>query len=206
MKSAVRRAFTTIWSALEDSRGVAALEGIIAVVVLAGVFLASLFLTQWGTGLQSAHMGGRLLAFDAGDTILAKLGKPANQPTQQSALAIWDTLISDTTAERLNNLFSLQDSYYSGGITGRANGRLPGQSALFAYAPTAMGYYAQNRTESDAWVKSDSATQSMFLHIAYGVGFTQLSPYDVSVDSMSGSSIPHTNRVLDSILVRVGVW
>jgi hypothetical protein len=175
---------------------VAALEGILVFALLAGVFLACLLLAQWGTGLQSAQMGARLLAFDAGDADLAKLGKPSNQPAQQFASGNWDTLA--------HNLFTLsRNGDVSGSVTGTAQGRLPGQASLLTFAPASMGYHAHNWTAaSDPWGMSESVVQSSFLRIAYYVGLTRASPGEL--DSTSAREIPHGDTVLETIYGLVG--
>jgi hypothetical protein len=186
-----------------DDRGVAALEGILVFALLAGVFLACLLLAQWGTSLQSAHMGARLLAFDAGDAELARLGKPSNQPAQQFASENWDTLVNSVTANWLGNMFTLSNGDVSGSVTGTAHGRVPGQASLFAYAPAVLGYHAHGWTAaSDPWGMPESIVQSKFLRIAYHVGLTRTSPGDL--DSTSAREIPHGDTVLETIYGLVG--
>jgi len=188
-----------------DDRGAAALEGIIVFAVIAGVFLACLLFAQWGTSLQSAHMGSRLLAFDAGDAELARVGKPLNQPAQQIASENWDTLVNSGTAVWLNNMFTLTNRGVSGSVTGTARGRIPGQGSLFAYAPRVLGYHADNwASASDQWAMSDTVVRSFFLHIAYYVGLFRMDPADL--DSTTAEPIPHGNAILDTIYQRSGVW
>jgi len=186
-----------------DDRGVAALEGLLVVALLAGVFFACLLLAQWGTGLQSAQMGARLLAFDAGDADLAKLGKPANQPVQQLASGSWDTLVNHVTADWLGNMFTLSNSNVSGSVTGSARGKLAGQASVFAYAPAAMGYHAYGwAAVSNPWGMPESVVQSTFLRIAYHVGLTRTSPGEL--DSTCAHEIPHGDTVLETIYRLVG--
>lgn len=186
-----------------DDRGVAALEGLLVFALLAGVFLACLFLAQWGTSLQSAQMGARLLAFDAGDVELARLGKPSNQPVQQFTSGNWDTLVNSGTADWLGGMFALSNGDFSGSVTGTAHGRLPGQGSLFEYAPAAMGYHSRGwNAASDPWGMPESVVQSTFLRIAYHVGLTRVSPSEL--DSTNAREIPPGNAVLETIYGRVG--
>ena len=188
-----------------DDRGAAALEGLLVFAVVAGVFLSCLLFAQWGSGLQTAHMGARLLAFDAGDIALARVGKQLNQPVQQIASESWDTLVNSGTADWLGGMFTLSNRGVSGGVTGAARGKIPGQASLFSYAPSVLGYQADNwATAADQWAMSDSAVGSFFLHIAYYVGLFRSEPS--SLDSTSAEPIPHGNAILDTIYRRTGVW
>jgi hypothetical protein len=186
-----------------DDRGVAALEGVLVFALLAGMFLACLLVAQWGTSLQSAQMGARLLAFDAGDVDLAKLGKPANQPVQQFASENWGALVNGVTANWLGNVFTLSDSDVSSSVTGTAHGRLSVQASLFAYARATMGYHALGwAAASDPWGMPESVVQSTFLRIAYHVGLTQTEPG--GLDSTCARAIPHGDTVLETIYGLMG--
>ena len=186
-----------------DDRGVAALEGILVFALLAGVFLACLLLAQWGSSLQSAQMGARLMAFDAGDAELARLGKPSNVPAQQFTSENWDTLVNSVTANWLGNMFTLSNGDVSGSVTGTARGRAPGQGSLFTYAPAALGYHANGwAAASDPWGMPESVVQSSFLRIAYHVGLTRANPGEL--DSTSAREIPHGDTVLETIYRLVG--
>ena len=189
---------------LLDDRGVAALEGILVLAVFAGVFLSCVLLVQWGTYLQSAQMGARLLAFDAGDIELAKLGKLPNHPTQQFAIQSWDTLVNSPGAVWLGSMFTLSDASYSGSVTGTARGRLPGQGAsLFELAPAAMGYHSRSwSAASNPWGVPESVAQLAFLRISYKVARYQVNSSDLV--SMVVESIPHQVAVLETIYARVG--
>ncbi len=185
-----------------DDRGVAALEGLLVVSLLAGVFLACLLLGQWGSSLQSAQMGARLLAFDAGDVALARMGKPSNQPAQQFTSQNWDTLAHGVNVAWLHNMYSLSNGDYSGSVTGSSRGRLPGQG-MFQYSPTTMGYYAGGwAAASDPWGRPESIVQLGFIRIAYHVGLTRASP--AGLDSTSARPIPHGDTILETIYGLVG--
>jgi hypothetical protein len=185
-----------------DTRGVAALEGLLVVALLAGVFLACLLLGQWGSSLQSAQMGARLLAFDAGDVSLARMGKPSNQPAQQFTNQNWDTLAHGVNVAWLHNMYSLSNGSYSGSVTGSSRGRLPGQG-MFQYSPKTIGYYASGwAAASDPWGRPESVVQSGFIRIAYRVGLTRASP--AGLDSTSARPIPHGDTVLETIYGLVG--
>jgi hypothetical protein len=192
-----------------DDRGQAALEGLLAVAILVGLLLACFFLNQWGIRAQCARVGSRLLAFNAGDTVLAKLGVLSNKPVRQVASRNWDSLVkavaANSTGDSVRKLFTLADSDVSSCVTGTAQGKLPKQASLFAYAPTTMGFNAADwATASGQWRMIDSVVQAEFVHLGYYVGLYRTSPN--ALDSTCGRSIPHGNRVLDSIYVRAGVW
>jgi hypothetical protein len=182
---------------------VAALEGLLVLALFAGLFLAILLISQWGASLQSAHMGARLLAFDAGDVALARLGRPSNQPTQQFTSENWDTLVSNVTANWLRNMYTLSNGGFSGSVTGTAHGRLPGQGSLFGYTPATMGYHANGwAAASDPWGMPESVVRSGFTRIAYRVGLTRVSPN--GLDSTCARAIPHGDTVLETIYGLVG--
>jgi hypothetical protein len=186
-----------------DDRGVAALEGLLVFALLAGVFLACLLLAQWGSSLQTAQMGARLLAFDAGDVELARLGKSANQPAQQFASENWDTLVNSVTSNWLGNMFTLSNRGVSGNVTGTAHGRVPGQTSVFSYSTATLGYHASDWSAgSDPWGMPESSVQSRFVRIAYHVGLTRASPG--ALDSTSAQAIPHGDTVLETLYGLVG--
>jgi hypothetical protein len=194
--------FSPLASRLDD-RGVAALEGLLIVALLAGVFLACLLLGQWGTSLQSAQMGARLLAFDAGDVELARLGKPSNQPIQQFTKENWDTLVNSVTADWLSGMYTLSNGGFSGSVTGTTRGRVPGQGSLFEYTSATMGYHANGWAAAcDPWGMSESVVQSAFIRIAYHVGLTRASPGDL--DSTSARPIPQGDTVVETIYGLLG--
>jgi hypothetical protein len=167
------------------------------------VFLAVLLLSQWGASLQSAQMGARLLAFDAGDVELAKLGRPSNQPAQQFTSESWDTLVSSGTANWLASMFTLSNGDFSGSVTGTTHGRLPGQGSLFGYTPATMSYHASGwNTASDPWGMPESVAQSAFIRIAYHVGLTRASPGEL--DSTCAQQIPHGDTIVETLYGLVG--
>jgi hypothetical protein len=184
-------------------RGVAALEGLLVVAMLAGFFCACLLLSSWGTSLQSAQMGARLLAFNAGNVNLAKVGKPLSQPTQQFASQNWVLLFNSPTASWLGNMFTLRDSNVTGNDLGTAKGRLPGQASLFSYPPATMGCNAHGWAGiSDPWGMPESVAQSTYLRIAYHVGLNRTTPS--GLDSTSARAIPHGDTCLETIYHKVG--
>ncbi|MEO0108291.1 MAG: hypothetical protein ABIK62_03865 [candidate division WOR-3 bacterium] len=189
---------------LFDDRGAAALEGIVAVALMGGLFLACLVIAQWGTNLQTAQLGARLLAFDAGDTILAKLGRQSNRPMQLAGSEEWDTLVHTGTSSWLNGMFALHSGYLSGSVTGTTGGRLPGQSALFAYTPASLTFNAHGwNAVYHPWTATDSATRLKFLRLAYHVGLFRTNP--AALDSTAAQPIPHADTVLETIYRRAGV-
>jgi len=198
----VRRLALGVRRSLSDDRGVAALEGMLVFLLLAAVLLGVMLLGQWGTHLQTAQLGARLLAFDAGDTALAKLGKPRNQPSQQFSSESWDTLAGTLPAGWLNAMFVLPDDHYSGSVTGAARGRLAGQgSSLFDFSPASLGYHSGSSAASNPWTDSGPAVQSTFLGIAYYVGFNQETPAALQ----SIPEIPPAIPIAESIYARAGV-
>ena len=197
--SSVRR----LASRAGDDRGVAALEGLLVFSLFAGLFLACLLLAQWGSSLQSAQMGARLLAFDAGDVALARLGKSSNVPVQQFTSENWDARVSTVTAGWLGGMFVLPKGSFLGSVTGTSSGRQPGQGSLFGFAHKVMGYHAQGwSAASDPWASPESVAKLTFTRIAYYVGLTRTSPS--ALDSTSARAIPPGNAVLETIYARAG--
>jgi hypothetical protein len=193
--------------AAADERGAAALEGIIVAAVFAGVFFASVLMSRWGTSLQFGQMGARLLAFDAGDVELAKLGKSSRRPVQKFESSNWDTIakIDPATADWLGGMFVLSNDYYSAGVSDTTHGRLPGQTrSLFHYGPTTMSYFTHNwSAAANPWVMSESIVRLTFLNISYHVGRYQTSPY--VLDSTNAQQIPYSIPVLETVYARIGI-
>jgi hypothetical protein len=169
-----------------DDRGAAAIEGIIVVAILAGIFLGALLLGMWGTHLQSAQMGARLLAFDAGDDSLARYGRAA--PTLPAG---W-----------LNTMFVLPNDHFSGRVTGTQYGRSPTQGAsLFDFGPAALGYHSGSSAGSNSWRDSEPGVQATFRGIMYYVGFNQETPEGLS----SIPEIPPAIPLVETIYGRAGI-
>lgn len=193
--------------AAADERGAAALEGIVVAAVFAGVFFASLLVGRWGTSLQFGQMGARLLAFDAGDVELARLGKPSRKPTQQFVSSSWDTIthIDPVTADWLGGVFVLSNDYYSASVADTTHGRLPGGTrSLVNYQPATMSYFTQDwSAAANPWVMSESIVRLTFLNISYYVGRYQTSPY--VLDSTNAMEIPYTIPVLETVYARIGI-
>jgi hypothetical protein len=190
-----------------DDRGQSALEGVLAAMVLVGMFLACFFLTQWGTGMQDAQMGARLMAFGAGDTTLAKLNNPRNEVSQLSINQDWDSVITAIQTgwhgHRIRDLFTLTNSATTGSVTGTAKGRLPGQSKLLSYPAAAMGYYSPDWAAAyNPWQSPSYLVRRRFMHIAYYEGLTLTDTN--SLDSTSGQTIPHGDTVLQTIYGLMG--
>ena len=123
----VHRPSSIVHRLSSDDRGVAAIEGLLVFALLAGVILGVMLLGQWGTYLQTAQMGARLLAFNAGDSSLAKLGKSANHPVQTLSSKNWDTLAPRVNAAWLHKMYTVSSGDFLGSVTGKARGRLPVQ-------------------------------------------------------------------------------
>ena len=178
------------------------LEGILVFALLAGVLLGCMLLGQWGTHLQSAQMGARLLAFNAGDTALARLGKPRNQPEQRESTSAWYPLVNSVPGVWLDTMFGLENERYSGSVTGAARGQLPSQgTSLFEFSPASLGYHSGSSAASNPWVSPESVVQLTFLGIAYYVGRYQVTPE--GLESIPG--IPPAIPIVEEIYSRVGV-
>ena len=187
---------------LRDDRGVAAVEGILVFALLGGVLLGCILLGQWGTHLQNAQMGARLLAFNAGDSSLAKFGRPADTATQTFSTGSWDTLAGTVPADWLNIMFVLPNDRYSGRVKGTQAGRLPSQGqSLFSFSPASVGYFSGSSTASNPWGSSATDARSTFLGIAYYVGRYRVTPEGIG----SKPTIPAAIPVLESIYTRIGV-
>ena len=195
---------TSAFALLLDDRGVAVLEGILVFALLAGVLLGCMLLGQWGTHLQYSQMGARLLAFDAGDISLAKLGKPGSQPVQTFSSKNWDTLAPGVNTIWLHKMYTLSNGDFSGSVSGTAHGRLQGQGpSLFDFAAATVGYHASGwAAASDPWGTPESLAQSNFIRIAYRVGLKQVSPS--GLDSTYARPIPHGDTMLETIYGFVG--
>jgi Flp pilus assembly pilin Flp len=193
---------------LRDERGAAAIEGLVVLAVLAGVFFANQLISNWGTSLQFGQMGARLLAFDAGDVQLAKLGKTSSrQAVQKFESTGWDTIskIDPTTSGWLNGMFVLSNDRFSASVADTAEGRLPGQTrSLLHYGPATMSYFSQDwSAAANPWVNTESIVRQQFLNISYYVGRYQADPG--TLDSTQAAKIPYTTPVLETIFGRVGV-
>ena len=182
------RSLRAACSVTDNDQGQAALEGVLAVAVLGGVFLASLFLAQWGLGLQSAHMGARLLAFEAGDYPTAAQGKPANHPLQNTDADLhdgdWGSGFASGIMHIIHKIFSQGDIH--GQVTGTTRGRVPGQSTLFSYASKVMGYHADYWASSDPWKVDKTAVKVVFYLVAWFVAWTAHEQPDPEPDYGSG--------------------
>lgn len=190
-----------------DQQGVAALEGILVFAVIAGVLFACLLISQWSSSLQCGQMGARLLAFDAGDVELARMGRPSRRPVQQVTHGEWDTLpgISPATAGWLGGMFTLSNDFISARVTDTTHGRLPGPGSLFNLSPATMSYFSRDWTAAaNPWNMTESTVRLAFLNIAYRVGRERLSP-DV-LDSLKAQAIPPAySAIVETIYSRLGV-
>jgi hypothetical protein len=188
-----------------DDRGVATLEGILVVALLAGVLLGCMLLGQWGTHLQSAQMGARLLAFNAGTTTLAKFGRTGDTATQTASTGRWDTLTTGLPTSWLNTMFtSLNDDYLSGRVKGRQRGRLASRSSpsLFDFSSASVSYFSTSAAASNPWSGTAASAKSTFMGIAYYVGRYRVNPQTIS----SKQTVPlSTVPALETIYVRSGV-
>jgi hypothetical protein len=186
---------------LADDRGVATLEGLLVSILLTGVLLGVMLLGQWGTHLQYAQMGARLLAFNAGDVSLAKFGRAGDSATKSFSTGGWGSSSPALSADWLNMMFVLPNDRYAGRVTGTQRGRLAGQGgSLFDFSRASVGYFAHSSAASNPWSDSPSAVRLKFLGIVYYVGFNRTSPQGLG----SVPSIPTSIPLVESIYARVG--
>jgi len=199
-KRAVRTPGVRRW--FGDDRGVATLEGILVFVFLAGVLLTCLLLGQWGTRLQYAQMGARLLTFDAGDEALARFGRQGDQATQVEITETWSA--GDLPVDWLNTMFTLQNERTEGSVRGAQRGRRPSQGrSLFDLSPTSLGYHSGLRAASNPWNSATADVRTLFLHISYNVARFRV---DTSgIDVMPIQALPTQPVILETIFGRVGV-
>ena len=185
-----------------DDRGVASVEGILVVALLAGVLLACMLLGQWGTHLQSAQMGARLLTFNAGDLSLAKFGRTGDSATQTFSTGGWDAHAGALPAGWLNTMFVLPNDRFAGRVKGTQRGRGPSQDkSMFTFSPTSVGYFSSSSASSNSWAATESVVRSTFYGISYYVGRYRVTPQGIG----SKPTIPAAIPVLESIYSRVGV-
>jgi hypothetical protein len=187
---------------LRDDRGVAALEGILVFLLLAGVLLGCILLGQWGTHLQYSQMGARLLAFNAGNASLAKFGRTGDSATQTFSSGSWDAYAGTLPAHWLNGMFVLPNDQFSGRVKGTQQGRLQTQGpSSFGFSPVSLGYHSSSSAASNPWGSSATAARSTFLGIVYYVGRYRTTPE--GLDSVP--RIPTANPITETIFGRVGV-
>ncbi len=179
------------------------LEGILVFVMLAGVLLGCLLLGQWGTRLQNAQMGARLLAFNAGDENLARFGRAGDSATRTLTPGSWDTLATSLPTAWLNTMFtSLTDDRSSGRVKGTQRGRLADQGpSVVNFTRASVGYFSTSSAGSNSWLGTAVAAQNTFLGIAYYVGRYRVSPQSIG----SKPTIPGAIPVVESIYARAGV-
>ena len=196
----------TVRRCLRDDRGVAAIEGILVFVLLAGVLLGCMLLGQWGTHLQNAQMGARLLAFNAGDANLARFGRTGDSAVQTPTTVSWDTMAHSMptgSTAWLNTMFVLPNNRFSGRVKGTQRGRLSSPApSLFAFSPRSMGYFSNSSAATNPWASSATDARSTFLGIAYYVGRNRVTALEMPTGLKP--TIPATIPVLESIYSRIG--
>jgi hypothetical protein len=185
-----------------DDKGVASVEGILVIALLAGVLLAVMLLGQWGTHLQTSQMGARLLTFNAGDLSLAKFGRTGDSATQTFSTGGWDAYAGTLPANWLNTMFVLPNDRFAGRVKGTQRGRAPSQGpSMFSFSPTSVGYFSSSSAASNSWAATESVVRRTFYGISYYVGRYRVPPQTIG----SKPTIPATIPVLESIYSRVGV-
>jgi Flp pilus assembly pilin Flp len=190
-----------------DDRGVAAVEGILLVALLAGVLLACMLLGQWGTHRQYAQMGARLRTFDAGTDSVARFNRLSDQTSQTLSRdsVSWDTYFEALAeADWINIMFvGLHNDRLSGSRKGTQQGRLPSQgTSMFDFSPASVGYHSEASAATNSWADTTSNVELTFLGIAYWVGYNETTPEGLgSKPEIPASGLP----ILDTIYARVGV-
>jgi hypothetical protein len=181
---------------------VAALEGILVFVLLAGVLLGVMLLGQWGTHLQSSQMGARLLTFNAGSTSLAKFGRAGDSATQTFSTGGWDAYAGTLPASWLNMMFVLPNDRYSGRVKGTQRGRQSSSApSLFAFTGASVSYFSNSSATSNSWAVSESVARTTFNGIAYYVGRYRVTPQSIG----SKPTIPSAIPVVESIYRKAGI-
>jgi hypothetical protein len=201
-KTGVRSRFSVFrLPSFRDDRGVATLEGILVIALLAGVLLGCVLLGRWGTHVQDSQMGARLLTFNAGDVNLARFGRAGDSATQTFTTGGWDAYAGGLPASWLNTMFVLPNDRYSGRVKGTQRGREPGPgTSLFQYTSKSLGYHSSSSAASNTWASSTTSVRSTFLGIAYYVGRYRVSPQSIGAKPTIPAAIP----VLESIYSRIG--
>jgi hypothetical protein len=185
-----------------DDRGVASVEGILVVALLTGVLLGCILLGQWGTHVQTAQMGARLLTFNAGDLSLARFGRTGDSATQAFSTGGWDAYAGTLPATWLNTMFVLPNDRFAGRVKGSQRGRRPSQDkSLFTFSPTSVGYFSSSSASSNSWAATEPSVRSTFYGISYYVGRYRVTPGGITTKP----TIPATIPVLETIYSRVGV-
>ena len=190
---------------LGDDRGAATVEGILVFAMLAGVLLGVMLLGQWGERLQYSQMGARLLAFDAGDTSLAKFGRGWDQASRtvvQDSIT-WDTYFGTLPVDWFNALFVLPNVHVSSNVQGTQQGRLPSRGQnLFEFSRASLNYRSGASAASNPWADTTADVELTFLGITYWVGYNRSMPGGLdSVPVIPPSGLP----LLESIYARLGV-
>lgn len=182
------------------------LEGILVFVMLAGVLLGVMLIGQWGTRLQYAQMGARLLTFNAGDFNLARFGRAGDSATQTFTSSAWDTVTGVDTlpTDWLNMMFtSLTDDRLSGRVKGTQRGRLADQGpSVVNFTTASVGYFSTSSAGTNAWGDTTTDVQSDFLGIMYWVGYYRGMPDTLTSIPEIPSSQP---EVLETIFGRLGI-
>jgi hypothetical protein len=206
--SKLRHAFGNIGRRLRDDRGVAAMEGVLVFLVLAGVLFGVMLLGQWGTHLQYAQMGSRLLTFNAGDFSQAKFDRPGNQAetTFSRDSVVWGSYAAFDTlpVSWFNTLFVLHNDRRTGKVSGTQRGRLAPEhgSSLFEYSLASLGYYSGSSAPSNPWNGNPAQVETTFLGITYWVGYHAQTPEGLDYVPIP----PHSNvALLETVYARVGI-
>ena len=192
---------------LRDDRGVAMIEGILLVALLAGVLVGCMLLGQWGTHRQYAQMGARLRTFDAGTDSVARFQRLSDQTSQTLSRdsVTWGTHFSGlpVPVNWLDLFFVLHNDRLSGSRKGTQQGRLPSQGpSMFDFSPASLGYHSGASAATNSWADTAANVELTFLGIAYWVGYNETTPQGLGFKpEIPASGLP----ILDTIYARVGV-
>jgi hypothetical protein len=155
--------------------GQAVLEGVLSAITLLIIIAACFFLFAWGSSLQHAHMGARVLAFRAAGPEVAWPRNPTGATTND------DKDDPDRGQKRwtdpdgywngsgglLGDMIGLLNSEQSGTVTDRATGK------VFILDPgrTTLGFKVHYVTASNPWRISRALVDGTFFLTAWFVGF-----------------------------------
>ncbi len=198
---------TPAFALLLDDRGVAMLEGIVLVALLASVLLGCMLLGQWGTHRQYAQMGARLRTFDAGTDSVARFQRLSDSTSQTLSRdsVTWGTYFSGSPVpvNWLDLFFVLHNDRLSGSRQGIQQGRQPSTGpSLFDFSPRSLGYHSGASAATNSWADTAENVRLTFLGIAYWVGYNDTTPEGLGTKpQIPASGLP----ILDTIYARVGV-
>ena len=156
--------------------GQAVLEGVLSAITLLVVIAACFFLFAWGSSLQHAHMGARVLAFRAAKSEVAWPRNPSGATTGEDndepehGQKRWNdpSKYWNGAAGLLGDMLGSLNSEQSGTVTDRATGK------VFILDPgrTVLGFRVHYVTASNPWRMDKTLVSIAFFGTAWFVGFS----------------------------------